>query len=229
MQAVRELAVVSRRRGRKLIAAAVAAALLAIGYALGAHVGELGAHRPDAAEASGPAPPIGPLVASPAQSVTARVEAGANERLRRTVKALRDRIGALEEELRFYQRLVAPSEARRGFHIADWAVSSTETPAEYAYSLLLTQIVDRHQPIAGALQVDIVGDRDGASKTLPLRDLAVGGDYPAVFEFLYFQDFNGRMALPEGFAPRHIEVAAQLADAQQPPWERVFDWRVEEE
>lgn len=233
MQAVERVGVVSLRRGRRAaaagLAAAAAAALLAIGYALGTQAGDGRGVWPVAAE-GGVAPPT-PSVSAvmPQHSVSATVEAGANERLRRTVRTLRDRIGALEEELGFYQRLVAPSAARRGVDIAHWAVAKTETAAEYAYTLVLTHIVDRHELIEGTVRVAVVGDQDGGAKTVPLADLAIGDAVPATFEFLYFQDFNGRMALPPGFRPSQVEVTAELADSGEAPVQRVFDWRVGED
>ena len=232
MRAIKEVAVVATGPSRKLAMVAVATiaavAGLAVGFASATYVGQADT-RPVRNEAGVSATPIGPLVVGPAQSVSSTVEAGANERLRRTLKALRDRIGALEEELRFYQRLVTPSERPPGFRIERWAVAPTETPDEYSYNLLLMQIVDRHESIAGTLQVEVVGERGGEAQTLPLQDLAVAGEGPQTFQFLYFQDFHGRLALPSGFVPRRVAVTAQVAGSGEAPLERVFDWRVEEE
>ena len=232
MRAIKEVAVVATGPSRKLVMVAVAAvaagAGLALGFAAAVYVGQA-EMWPDRSEAAGATTPIGPLVVGPMQSVSSTVEAGANERLRRTLKALRDRIGALEEELGFYQRLVTPSQRPPGFRIERWAVAPTETPREYSYNLLLMQIVDRHETIAGTLQVEVVGERGGDAQTLPLEDLAVAGEEPQTFQFLYFQDFHGRMTLPRGFVPRRVAVTAQVADSGEAPLERIFDWRVEEE
>lgn len=232
MEAIKEVAVVATGPSRKLVmvaAVTVAAGCgLAIGFGAATYVGAAGTPAAGT-EAAVAATPIGPLVVGPMQSVSSTVETGANERLRRTLKALRDRIGALEEELGFYQRLVTPSERPPGFRIEHWAVAPTETPGEYSYNLLLMQIMDRHESVAGTLQVEVVGDQGGEAQTLPLEDLAVAGEEPQTFQFLYFQDFHGRMTLPPGFVPRRVAVTAQIADSAEAPLERVFDWRVEEE
>lgn len=232
MRAIEEVAVVSKRPLRKLVDAAaaitVAGACVAVGFVLGAHFGEVGEARRDAVERY-VEPTIRRTPVPPAQSVSSTVEAGANERLRRTLKAQRDRIGALEEELGFYQRLVAPAEGQRGFRIERWTVSATETPAEYSYNLLLMQVVGRHESIAGTLLVEVAGERGGVAQALPLAELIVAGEAPQAFQFLYFQDFRGRMTLPQGFVPSRVAVTAQITDSEQPPLERTFDWRVDEE
>ena len=156
------------------------------------------------------------------------VDAGANERLRRTIKELRDRIGALEEEARFYRRLVAPSEAERGFRIERLAISRTREPLRYDYSLLLTQIVDRHSWIEGGVAVEVAGERDGMPQTHTLADLTPEEIFTGEFKFLYFQEFSGLIVVPEGFVPRAVTVTARVSDEDDTRHRQVFDWTVEE-
>ena len=156
------------------------------------------------------------------------VEAGANERLRRTIKELRDRIGALEEEARFYRRLVAPSEAERGFRIERLTVAATPEPARYAYRLLLTQIVDRHNWIEGDVLLELSGERTGEPERHAMADLVSDEDFATDFRFLYFQEFSGEFSLPEGFAPHAVAVTAQVHDDAGTRIRESFDWVVEE-
>lgn len=156
------------------------------------------------------------------------VEAGANERLRRTIKELRDRIGALEEEARFYRRLVAPSEAERGFRIERLVIAATPQPERYAYRLLLTQIVDRHNWIEGDVLVELSGERAGEPERHALEHLVSDDDFATGFRFLYFQEFSGEFSLPEGFVPRAVAVTAQVQDDEETRVRESFDWVVEE-
>ena len=156
------------------------------------------------------------------------VEAGANERLRRTIKELRDRIGALEEEARFYRRLVAPSEAERGFRIERLTIEGTPQPARYAYRLLLTQIVDRHDWIEGDVLVELSGERQGEPERHAVADLVSDEDFASGFRFLYFQEFSGEFSLPDGFVPRAVAVTAQVHDDAGTRIRESFDWLVEE-
>lgn len=228
MRRVEKVAVVARHPARKVLAAAVSGLAL---FAAGAAVG-WALRSPDAAGKLPAIPSSAPAASMPMQgsglSVPAVVEAGANERLRRTVKSLRDELGALQEQLRFYQRLVAPSEAQDGLRIERWAVAPAEEPGQLDFTLLLTQHVDRHEWIEGTLQVSVAGEREGAAETLPLRQLVVAGDPAETFRFLYFQDFSGRLTLPQGFAPSRVAVVARLSDAADAPIRRSFEWREEE-
>lgn len=156
------------------------------------------------------------------------VEAGANERLRRTIKELRDRIGALEEEARFYRRLVAPSEAERGFRIERLTIAATPQPERYAFRLLLTQIVDQHGWIEGDVLLELSGERAGEPERHAVEDLVLDEDFATGFRFLYFQEFSSEFSLPEGFVPRAVAVTAQVHDDAGTRVRESFDWMVEE-
>lgn len=183
----------------------------------------------DAVEAApaGAVDPLGDLDLSNVRLATV-VEAGANERLRRTIKELRDRIGALEEEARFYRRLVAPSEAERGFRIERLTIASTPEPARYVYRLLLTQIVDRHNWIEGEVLMELSGEREGEPERHAVADLVSDDDFATGFRFLYFQEFSGEFSLPEGFVPRAVAVTARVRDEAETRLRESFDWVVEE-
>ena len=211
---------------RGLGAVVVGVALLAAGFL----VRDLVPAEADAVEAApaGDVDRFGDLDLSTVRLATV-VEAGANERLRRTIKELRDRIGALEEEARFYRRLVAPSEAERGFRIERLTIERTPQPARYAYRLLLTQIVDRHDWIEGDVLVELSGEREGAPERHAVEDLVSDEDFATGFRFLYFQEFSGEFSLPDGFVPRAVAVTAQVRDDAGTRIRESFDWLVEED
>lgn len=210
---------------RGLGAVVVGVALLAVGFL----VRDLVPAEADAVAAAptGEVDRFGDLDLSTVRLATV-VEAGANERLRRTIKELRDRIGALEEEARFYRRLVAPSEAERGFRIERLTIEGTPQPARYAYRLLLTQIVDRHDWIEGDVLVELSGERQGEPERHAVADLVSDEDFASGFRFLYFQEFSGEFSLPDGFVPRAVAVTAQVRDDAGTRIRESFDWLVEE-
>ena len=159
------------------------------------------------------------------QRLSETIETGANEELRVTIKTLNDQIGVLEEEVRFYKRLMAPSEDQRGLRIEQLTVERTPEPSQVAYSLLLTQIVDRRTWIQGKVSMEVIGEQDGVPQVLPLTDLASQETYPFKFRFRYFQDFTGAMTIPVGFEPKSILVTAQTGSARL---QRTFEWDVQE-
>ncbi len=157
--------------------------------------------------------------------LTQVVDAGANEELRRTIKTLGDRIHALEEEARFYRRLVAPMNEDAGFTIERLDVSKTRDPDRFAYTLVLTQATDRDRWVEGSLTIEVVGDNENGRRSLSLAELSEESEYPIKFGLLYFEDFSGQMTLPDGFLPEEVRVAVEVDTGLR--FERVFAWSVE--
>ncbi len=153
------------------------------------------------------------------------VDAGANEQLRRTIKVLGDRIHSLEEEVRFYRRLVAPMDDDAGFRIERLDVAKTRNPDRFAYTLVLTQAADRDGWIEGSLLLDIVGEQAGSERSLSLAELSEETEYPIRFRVLYFEDIRGQITVPEEFLPRAIRVTAEVDEGRR--FDRVFAWAVE--
>jgi len=153
------------------------------------------------------------------------VDAGANEQLRHTIKILGDRIHQLEDEVRFYRRLVAPVESDEGFSIERLDIAKTRDPARFAYTLVMTRTADQDRWIEGDLTIDIVGEEAGRERSLSLAELSEPRDYPIKFEFLYFEDFSGQITIPGDFLPQEVRVTAQVDDG--PRFERMFAWSVE--
>ena len=153
------------------------------------------------------------------------VDSGANEQLRRTIKIFGDRIHALEEEARFYRRLVAPVDGDAGFSIERLEIARTRDPARFTYTLFLTQAVNRDRWIEGSVEIEIVGEDESAERSLSLAELSEESEYPIKFGFLYFEDFSGQMTLPEEFLPQEVRVTADVDSGRR--FERVFAWSVE--
>lgn len=151
------------------------------------------------------------------------VESQAGEELRQIVGELEGRIVDLREEVKFYKRLMAPSELERGLQIAEWTVVPTAKPREMAYDLLLTQAAERRDWVQGRVNVDVLGKRSDQDVVLSLTELAEIDSYPLKFRFRYFQDFTGVIQLPADFQPSSIVVTAVRDNGQNV--QRTFEWR----
>ncbi len=156
------------------------------------------------------------------------VDAGANEQLRGTIKEMGDKIASLQEEVRFYKRLMAPSDAQRGLRIEQLNLEQSGEPGQVTYNLLLTQIVDRHRWVQGKVSVEVIGDREGIKQVLPLTELSDARSYPFAFRFRYFQDFSGAMELPEGFEPHQVLVTARTGGNKGRRVQRTFEWNLQD-
>ena len=219
--------VVPVRSGSRLLRAGAATCVAVLLVGAGYLAGALGVDHADSARATdvNESPSVPELNSSDMRMATV-VEAGANERLRRTIKELRDKIGSLEEEARFYRRLVAPSEAERGFRIERLTISATREPSTFAYQLLLTQIADQHDWLEGDVEVEVSGERDGTVERHALAALAGEEGFAGGFRFLYFQELSGKLSLPEGFVPLAVTVAASVKEGARV--RESFDWWVDD-
>jgi len=160
--------------------------------------------------------------------LSSTVDGDTQDQLRETIKQLRDEIADSREELLFYRQLMAPSEAERGLRVERLDLHGREGTRTVSYRLMLTQVADRQQLIAGHVTVDVTGTRGATEEVLSLTDLDPDETYPLAFKFRYFQDFTGNLNLPDGFEPSKVTVAAEVAGQNGKRVERTFDWKIEE-
>ena len=74
---------------------------------------------------------------------------------------------------------------------------------------MLAQVASRRDYVEGVVAVNLVGKQDGESVVIPLRDVSSVQELGMKFRFKYFQEFVGKISLPEGFEPEQIQVVAQ--------------------
>lgn len=151
------------------------------------------------------------------------IDAGASEILRTTIKKQKDEIAQLQEQVSFFQRLMAPGSAPRGVMID--RVELSRASDGYEYYVLLTQLEDRRSWVTGLIVIDVIGQRNGVQQVLSLTELSEVDTYPIKYRFRYFQDFSGALSLPEGFEPSAIRVRADLSSGKD-NLEREYAWDV---
>lgn len=149
------------------------------------------------------------------------IDAGASEILRSTIKQQKDEIAQLQEQVSFFQRLMAPGSAPRGVMIDRFELSRAGD--DFEYYVLLTQLEDRRSWVSGLVVIDVIGQRGGVQQVLSLTELTEVDSYPIKYRFRYFQDFSGSLTLPEGFEPSAIRVRADLSSGKD-NLEREFAW-----
>lgn len=147
----------------------------------------------------------------------------ANEEVRLTIENLQEQIAQLDEEIKFYKGVMLPNVANKGLRIERLDVTSS-SPGRVKYSLLLTQVVDKHDYIQGGVEISLRGQKGGQDKSFLLSEL--GGDQNDAirFRFRYFQNINGELMLPDGFEPREMIIVARSSGSNAQRLERKFDW-----
>jgi hypothetical protein len=147
----------------------------------------------------------------------------ANEEVRVTIENLQEQIAQLDEEIKFYKGVMLPNVASKGLRIERLDVTSS-SPGRIKYSLLLTQVVDKHDYIQGGVEISLRGQEGGQDKSFLLSELGEDQKDAIGFRFRYFQNLNGELMLPEGFEPREMVIVARSSGSNAQRLERIFDW-----
>lgn len=154
------------------------------------------------------------------------VDKQAQQEVQQTVLNLNARIAKLENELHFYQRVMAPEKADRGLRIDRFDIKPTDSSNVFDYQLVITQVTDNNSFIEGRALVSLVGARGQTlNVTLPLKDVSPEVDELSVrFRFRFFQNVAGQIHLPEGFKPERAQVILQSTGNKAMRIEKEFDW-----
>ncbi|MCB1646462.1 MAG: hypothetical protein KDI36_13465 [Pseudomonadales bacterium] len=155
-----------------------------------------------------------------------QVDTQANEEVRQTVELLQEEIAELSEEIRFYKGIMVPNAEVKGLRVERLDLRETGETGKIRYSLLLTQVVDKHEYIQGGVEIAVKGQEAGAEKTYSMAELTTDGQQSIRFRFRYFQNVDGELQLPEGFEPAVLQVKANPAGRGAPEINREFEWQV---
>jgi hypothetical protein len=134
------------------------------------------------------------------------ISRAANQSLQSDLADRDERIASLEADVAFYERLVGGSAARQGLAIHSLQLRQDSTGAHH-FRLTLTQNVKRTQLSRGEARLSIEGVQEGQRRVLDWPALRQDESAaPLEFAFKYFQQVEGIVMLPEGFAPHSVRV-----------------------
>jgi hypothetical protein len=157
-----------------------------------------------------------------------QVDTRANEEVRLAVEALQTEIAELNEEIRFYKGVMVPNADAKGLRVERLDLYPSGVENRYRYSVMLTQVVDKHDYIKGAVEVSLVGTQLGESRTYSLNELDAEISGEIRFRFRYFQNIEGELTLPAEFIPTDMVIAAQPSGRGAKSIDKTFAWRVKE-
>lgn len=107
-------------------------------------------------------------------------------------------VAELNEELAFYRRIMAPADGEAGLRIQAFEITGGSEADSYRLKLVLVQSPQRGGKAQGQVDLRLKGVLDGRDRDLSLQELSAA---PLQFEFLYFQELDLEVTLPEGFKP----------------------------
>jgi hypothetical protein len=150
------------------------------------------------------------------------VDREAQAHLRDSLAASEIRVAELNEELEFYRRIVAPSEGQTGLRVQTFEITSGSLANGYRLRMLLVQSPQRSGRAQGQLDLSLNGTLHGKAASLRLQDLA---SEPLGFEFLYFQDVDIDVVLPEGFEPETADIELRTGQNNSRLVATNFPWK----
>lgn len=162
------------------------------------------------------------------------VDREAKLRLAETLAEREARVAELNEELGFYRRIVSPSDGQAGLRVQGFEVmdgnnanngdngSNGEIANSYRLRLLLVQSPQRSGRAQGEVDLSLRGTLRGETVSLTLQELAAE---PQTFEFLYFQDVDVDVILPEGFEPETAEIELRPGQRNGRAIAASFPWK----
>lgn len=146
----------------------------------------------------------------------------ANRDLQGTLAERDEEIAALRADVAFYERLVGATVQRRGLTVHTLKMQPQNDTA-WHFVTTLTQNLNRGAVSAGRLTLAIEGTRDGKLQKLDWAALRQQPDAPGIaYSFKYFQQIDGDVFLPPGFAP--VRVTVRLQPQSGAAAERSFTW-----
>ena len=92
------------------------------------------------------------------------------------------------------------------------------------------QDADGDTYLIGHANVNLIGTIGGEQQILPLRDISEDVEQLDMrLRFRYFQNIEGELALPEGFTPERVQIAAVADEPVEKNISQNFTWVVEGE
>ncbi|MEP4890152.1 MAG: DUF6776 family protein [Aliiglaciecola sp.] len=135
----------------------------------------------------------------------------------------------LKEEIKFYQRVMAPELEQDGFVIEAFEVKKSISERAYWFELVLMQQNKIKNVVKGSIDVTIIGSEDGEPKQYNLSDLVTKESSKLSYSFKYFQTIQGELILPKNFSAEKVLVKTQVFQFKRKrgELEKTFDWNIE--
>ncbi|MET0809345.1 MAG: DUF6776 family protein [Pseudoxanthomonas sp.] len=151
-----------------------------------------------------------------------QISRDANSDLQETLAERDEEIATLRGDVAFYERLVGPTQQRKGLNV----FSSEFVPgagSAWNYQIILTQNLNRGAISQGHMRFVVEGVRAGKLATVDWSQLNQRPAMPGQsYSFRYFQTMEGQVMLPRDFTPQRVRV---LLDGEDVAVEQAFDWK----
>lgn len=138
---------------------------------------------------------------------------------------LQAKIQEQQDAIAFYRGIVSPKDGNAGLRVQDLRLSRGKDEREYTIRLVLVQAMKHDRKVSGNVNLRIDGVENGVEKSYSYGELLPDdADRSWAFSFRYFQDFDRRVVLPDGFTPERINVNVESRTRSIASIEESFPW-----
>ena len=129
----------------------------------------------------------------------------------------------LKKELAFYKSIVAPEQDKPSIVIQTIQLKK-DLAGDYDYKIMISQQGRNDRFARGTVDVSIEGDNQGAKQVLALNDVSADVKKPMKFGMRYFQNFTGKLTLPQGFTAESMRVKLKPSSKTLESVDEIFPW-----
>ena len=145
-----------------------------------------------------------------------------------TIRNLREQLAQLQQDVVFYRQVVSNETVDTGLIVGQMDIYGTSNPDRFRYKLVMRQQdADGDSYLRGHVNVNLVGRLGDEQVIFALRDISDEQDQLDIrLRFKYFQNIEGELALPAGFEPERIQIAAVATEPVEKSIDQYFSWVV---
>ena len=153
-----------------------------------------------------------------------KIEDDTSGQLKKTLTEAQNEVLELKKELAFYKSIVAPEQGKPSIVIQTIQLKKEAVSGEYDYKIMVSQQGRNDRFARGTMDVSIEGTNQGAKQVLALSDLSDDMKKSTKFGLKYFQNFTGKLKLPEGFIAKSMRVKLKPSSKTLDSVDEIFPW-----
>lgn len=153
------------------------------------------------------------------------IDRAAYKEVEGSLMSLQAKIQEQRDAIAFYRGIVSPTDGKSGLRVQDLKVTRGSKEREFNLRLVLVQAMQHHRKVSGDVNLTVQGSQDGVDTVYSLEQLIPpDADRGWAFSFRYFQDFDRRLVLPDGFTPERIRVEVRSKTRSIESIDESFVW-----
>lgn len=152
-----------------------------------------------------------------------KIEDDTSGQLKKTLTDAQNEVLELKKELAFYKSIVAPEQGKPTLVVQTIQLKK-DVAGDFDYKIMVSQQGRNDRFARGTMEVNIEGTNQGAKQVLALTDVSDDASKPMNFGLKYFQNFTGKLTLPEGFVAKSMRVKLKPRSKTLDSVDEKFPW-----